>query len=45
MSPRKFVEINWITKPYWVQFQKDIKVIAGEILLGADNSLFGIEAV
>ena len=38
--PRQnFEDINWIRKPDWAEFKKDIAVIAGEILLGVDNSL------
>jgi len=36
---QKLEDINWVCKPECEQFKKDIEVIAGEILLGADNSL------
>ena len=45
MPLQKFEDINWINKPDWRQFKKDIEVIAGEILLGADNSLARIETI
>ena len=35
----KFEDINWIQKPDWARFRKDIEVITSEILLGMDNSL------
>ena len=39
MPQAKFEDIGWINKPDWVQFKKDIEVIAGDILFGVDNSL------
>lgn len=39
MPLRKFEDISWIHKPELEQFRKDIGIIAGEILLGTDNSL------
>jgi predicted nucleotidyltransferase component of viral defense system len=38
--PQKFHDINWIRKPDWERYKKDIGIIAGEILTGSDNSLF-----
>jgi len=42
---QKIENINWIHRPDWEQFKRDIEIIAGEILLGADNSLFSCETV
>ena len=42
MPQAKFEDIGWINKPDWVQFKKDIEVIAGDILFGVDNSLISM---
>jgi len=39
MPPQKFDDINWIRRPDWQRYKKDIEIIAGDILIGADNSL------